>query len=76
MLVAVDFDDEFRRQTAEVSDEAADWHLPSEMRALNGKAMAQVPPEPLLRLGLGSAQGSAARALPLRRRFRLVLSPG
>jgi hypothetical protein len=76
MLVAVDLDDELRLQAAEVGDKITDRHLPAKVRVLDGKAMAQMPPESFLRLGLGAAQSPGPRALTLRRRFRFVLSPG
>jgi hypothetical protein len=76
MLVAVDLDDQLRAQAAEIGDKTADRNLSAEVRALERKPMANVPPELLLGLGLRSAQRARPRALSLRRSLCLVLSPG
>ena len=44
VLVAIDLDDQLRAETAEVGDVGSDRNLPAEVRTLERKALAQMPP--------------------------------
>jgi hypothetical protein len=71
VLLTVDLDDEPGRQAAEIRHVGAEGDLPAEMRAVHRQAVAQVPPEPLLRLG-----ERAPQRLRVRGRSGRGCSPG